>query len=114
MREDIEPFKYHRSRYTDEPQKHYCLCCGYRTIEGELTNFGYAKPPHTRDICEICFWQDDATCYDHLDLAIGPNHVSLRQAQRNFLEFGATEARTLPHVRKPVEADERDPNWELL
>jgi hypothetical protein len=40
--------------------------------------------------------------------------VSLRQAQRNFLEFGAAEARLLPHVRKPVEADERDPNWKLL
>jgi hypothetical protein len=110
----IEPFRYDKTRYTDEPMLHYCLCCGYRTIEGYETNFGYARPPDTFDICPICFWQDDAVGYDKPDIAIGPNHVSLKQAQRNFLAFGASEERVLPYVRKPTPEDERDPNWRLL
>jgi Cysteine-rich CPCC len=109
----IEPFEYDRSRYTAEPQKHYCLCCGYKNIEGYNTNFGYTKPPDTYDICEICFWEDDPIGYEHPDEATGPNHVSFKEAQRNFLEFGASEARLLPYVRKPTDADERDPNWKL-
>jgi hypothetical protein len=110
----IEPFRYDKARYTDEPTLHYCLCCGYRTIEGHKTNFGYATPPETYDICTICYWQDDAVGYDKPDIAIGPNHVSLKQAQRNFVAFGASEERLLPYVRKPTPMDERDPNWRLL
>ena len=110
----IEPFEYDSNRYTAEPEKHYCLCCGYKTIEGYETNFGYTKPPGTWDICEICFWEDDRVSYDKPDQATGPNHVSLREAQRNFLKFGAAEERDLPYVRKPTDADERDPNWKLL
>jgi len=45
------------------------------------------------------------------DLEGGPNVVSLRQAQRNFLEFGACEERCKDVVRKPTPEDERDPEW---
>src|SRR5690349_10199650 len=76
--------------YINEPTPQYCLCCGYKTIEGSRTNFGYTTPPDTYEICSICYWQDDRVGYDNPEIAIGPNHVSLKQAQRNFLEFGAS------------------------
>ncbi len=109
----IEPFPYDTSKYTAEPEKHYCLCCGYKTLEGYATNFGYTKPPGTHDICDICFWEDDAIDYEHPDEPGGANAVSFSEAQRNFLEFGASEVRSLPYVRKPTDEDERDPNWKL-
>ena len=28
-----------------------CPCCGY---------FMFKEPPNSYDICEICFWEDDA------------------------------------------------------
>jgi hypothetical protein len=110
----IEPFEYDKTRYTAEPERHYCLCCGYKTIEGYKTNFGYTKPPETYAICKICFWQDDSVAFRHPDEVIGPNRVSLQQAQRNFLEFGASERRVLRFVRPSNDNDVRDPNWRLL
>ncbi len=110
----IQPFKYNPTLYIMEPERHYCLCCGYKTIEGYKTNFGYTKPPRTYAICPICFWQDDAVAYTHPDEVIGPNRVSLRQAQRNFIEFGATERRVLPYVHQPNTNDVRDPGWRLM
>ena len=110
----VEPFEYDKTRYTAEPERHYCLCCGYKTIEGYKTNFGYTKPPEAHAICQICFWHDDSVAYRRPDEVIGPNRVSLRQAQRNFLEFGASERRVLRFVRPPNDNDVRDPNWRLL
>lgn len=110
----ILPFRYDKARYTDESTLHYCLCCGYQTIEGHKTDFGYTTPPETYDICPICFWEDAPVDYSKPDIAIGPNHVSLKQAQRNFQEFGAIDERFKQNVRKPTPEDERDPNWQLL
>jgi hypothetical protein len=110
----VEPFR-SKVRYRDESTLHYCLCCGYRTIEGYETAFGYTTPPYTSCICPICFWQDDPVDYDEPDVSAGgPNHVSMKQAQRNFLAFGVSEERLLPYVRKPTPEDKRDPNWRLL
>jgi hypothetical protein len=110
----IEPFRYDKTQYTDDPALHSCLCCGYRTIEGYKTDFGYTTPSYTFDICPICSWEDDAVGYNEPDIATGLNTVSLKQAQRNFLAFGASEERFLPNVRKPTPEDERAPNWRLL
>jgi hypothetical protein len=77
--------------------KFACPCCGYETLDEE--------PPGTYDICEICFWEDDGVQYKDPDYRGGANHVSLREAQRNFSEYGACEERCLEHVRKPTESD---------
>lgn len=74
-----------------------CPCCGYETLDEE--------PPGTYDICEICFWEDDGVQYKDPDYRGGANHVSLREAQRNFIEYGACEESCLKHVRKPTESD---------
>ncbi len=54
-----------------------CSCCGFRTL-------------HRRghyDICVVCFWEDDGTTDP--DSPSGPNHMTLREARRNFAEIGA-------------------------
>ncbi len=72
----------------------YCPCCGYRTL--------HERPPGTYLICPICFWEDTGETWD------------LRQAQLNFVSFGACNPQWLEQVRCPTERDERDPNWQLL
>lgn len=77
-----------------------CPCCGYMTLN--------QKPPGTYLICPICFWEDDG------EQGYSSNQVSLRQAQRNFVEFGACERSWLNDVRRPTANDVRVPGWETL
>jgi hypothetical protein len=86
--------------------KYTCPCCGYKTLERE--------PLGTYDLCPICFWEDDAVQFDDPDYEGGANEVSLRQAQKNFAEFGACERGALSQVRNPNEKDERDDQWKPL
>jgi hypothetical protein len=55
-----------------------CPCCDNRTLS-DAGNY---------DICLICFWEDDPIQRDDLDYEGGANKISLRQARKNFLEFG--------------------------
>lgn len=77
-----------------------CPCCGYLTLNQE--------PPGTYLICPICFWEDDA------EQGYSSNRVSLRQAQRNFIEYGACEREWLQDVRRPTSHDQRIPGWETI
>lgn len=86
--------------------RYTCPCCGYKTLD--------EKPPGTYDICPICFWEDDAAQFDDPDYEGGANEVSLRQARKNFVEFGACDRKVLLHVRSPGEHDERDAEWKAL
>ncbi|MDO6450346.1 CPCC family cysteine-rich protein [Oceanobacillus profundus] len=86
--------------------KFICPCCGYKTLDDE--------PPGTYAICEICFWEDDAVQYNDPDYEGGANTPSLREAQRNYIEFGACEKRCIEFVRKPNEKDMKDQNWKPL
>mgnify|MGYP001590543558 FL=1 len=87
-------------------EKYTCPCCGYKTLEEE--------PPGTHDICTICFWEDDIVQFDDPDYAGGANDVSLREAQKNFIKWGASEKRVLEFVRKPNSSDIKDKNWKPL
>ncbi|MEH7237739.1 CPCC family cysteine-rich protein [Bacillus sp. JJ1562] len=86
--------------------KFTCPCCGYKTLDVE--------PPGTYDICRICFWEDDGIQYADPDYKGGANIPSLRQAQRNYILFGACEESCTEYVRKPNENDKRDFNWKPL
>ncbi|MFP3123797.1 CPCC family cysteine-rich protein [Ectobacillus funiculus] len=55
--------------------KKTCLCCGYVTLTSEI-----------HDICEICYWQDDPSCWDDADAVWGSNGISLRKAQKRYEE----------------------------
>ncbi len=87
-------------------EKYACQCCGYMTLDEE--------PPGTYFICPICFWEDDNVQFDDPDYEGGANLISLRQAQKNFVEFGACERRAMKHVRNPSEQEQKDINWKPL
>jgi hypothetical protein len=77
-----------------------CPCCGYRV---GLTTY---------DICPVCFWEHDPVQFDDPDYPSGANRISLREAQRNFVEFGACERLLIGHVDRKRYT--RDPNWQPL
>lgn len=86
--------------------KYTCPCCGYKTLPEE--------PSDTFYICEICGWEDDGVQFYNPDIEGGANEVSLKQAQKNFIKFGASEERFVENVRKPNEEDIKDPYWKLF
>lgn len=85
--------------------KYTCPCCGYLTLDEE--------PPDTYEICKICFWENDGGQFRNLDYSGGANEVSLKQAQRNFLSFGACEKEYVKFVRQPNKENIKDPNWRI-
>ena len=80
-----------------------CPCCGYKTLE--------EKPSGTDIICKICFWQDDYVQAKDVDYWGGANELSLRESQKNFINFGAIEASFIKNVKKPTNEVARDINW---
>lgn len=76
-----------------------CYCCGYFTIE-ERGQY---------EICDVCFWEDDG-CNDLLRYS-DPNHMTLEEGRKNFLEFGACEERFLKNVVKNPETKFRKENF---
>jgi Cysteine-rich CPCC len=83
-----------------------CPCCGYKTLDEE--------PPDTFDICEICFWEDDGVQFQDPDFEGGANVISLRQAQQNFVKYGACDEESLKFVRGPNKFDIKDSQWKPL
>jgi Cysteine-rich CPCC len=83
-----------------------CPCCGYKTLDEE--------PPDTFDICEICFWEDDGVQFQDPDFEGGANVISLRQAQQNFVKYGACDKESLKFVRSPNKFDIKDSQWKPL
>ncbi|MBL0355952.1 MAG: hydrolase [Chitinophagaceae bacterium] len=68
-----------------------CPCCGYKTYSEKATG-DYM-------ICPVCFWEDDPLQHKDSDYAGGANTVSLKQAQKNFLLFGACTKEMIKNVR---------------
>jgi hypothetical protein len=60
----------------------------------------------------VCCWENDPVQFRDPDMTGGANKVSLRQAQKNFAEYGACERELVPHVRR--DGFRRDPNWRPL
>ena len=83
--------------------KYPCPCCGYKTFD---------HPPDGRyTICQVCYWEDDPIQLGDPDSEGGANRVSLKQAQRNFHQFGACERDMLKYVRQPFPEEQRHANW---
>jgi hypothetical protein len=80
-----------------------CPCCGYKTLDEE--------PPGTHDICPVCFWEDDPAQFEDPTLEGGANSPSLRQAQKNYADFGASDDEMLEYVRAPLPEENHDPGW---
>lgn len=71
-----------------------CPCCHHLTLD---ERGGY-------EICPVCFWEDDGQDdHDAARVRGGPNGpLSLEQARRNYVSFGACDERSRPHVRPPT------------
>ena len=81
-----------------------CPCCGYVV---------FSEPPDSYELCPICSWQDEAL---HLQFPTsygqgGANHITLAEAQRNFLAYGASKPYLTAFVRRPTPFDRRDVGW---
>ena len=65
-------------------KKYTCACCGFKTLSEKNGSY---------EICTVCSWEDDGVMNDNPDYWGGANDVCLRQAQRNYIEFGASDKR---------------------
>ncbi|MCB9261331.1 MAG: hypothetical protein H6607_02990 [Flavobacteriales bacterium] len=83
--------------------KFACPCCGHKTFT--------EKPNGTYDICPVCFWEDDPIQLDDPYYEGGANTISLRQAQKNFIEFGACDEEMKRNVRPANYKEPKDKNW---
>lgn len=83
--------------------KFTCPCCGHKTFT--------QKPDGTYDICTVCFWEDDLIQLEDLNYEGGANPTSLRQAQKNFLEFGACDLDMKKNVRPATIEEPKDKHW---
>lgn len=86
--------------------KYACPCCGYKTFE--------SKPDGTHTICPVCFWEDDLFQLLNPNYEGGANWISLKEAQKNFMEFGACEREMIKNVRKPNPDEARDADWKPI
>ncbi|HEY4178237.1 MAG TPA: CPCC family cysteine-rich protein [Kofleriaceae bacterium] len=75
-----------------------CACCGSLTM----------SEPDSYDICPVCFWEDDPVQNANDAVDGGANTVSLREARRNYLQFGVSEPEFIDKVRSAT-ADETPP-----
>lgn len=81
--------------------KYACPCCGNKTLD--------EQPPGSYKICPVCFWEDDPLQFKDPDYEGGANGVSLRQAQKNFLEFGVCARDQKGNARNVGPTDIRKP-----
>lgn len=87
------------------PIKFPCPCCGYLVFDHE---------PGFHQICPICGWEDDLS---QLRFALMPgssNTVCLGEAQKNYVDYGASERRNKGRTRLPLEGEGLDPGWRRL
>jgi len=71
-------------------------------------------PPGSDDICMVCFWEDDMMQLRWPQLAGATNAVSLLDAQKNFVRFGASEERFQRDVRPPAPDETIDEGWRTV
>ena len=82
-----------------------CPCCGHQV---------FVRQPGSNHKCPICLWEDDLAQLRFPRLPGSANHVSLEDAQHNFVEFGVAERRHRGEGRRPLDDESRDPDWRPL
>ena len=95
-----------KSIFKVEKEKFSCPCCLYRTFD--------VVPDGTAEVCPVCAWKDDTDQHNDPDCEGGANNISLKQVQRNFVEFGACEKEWIGHVRKPKKSEQRNADWKMF
>lgn len=71
-----------------------CPCCRCRTLAERAAFL----------ICPVCFWEDDGQ--DDADAnavrGVANDDLSLTEARRNYLQYGACDPKFIPNVRPPL------------
>lgn len=80
-------------------EKFSCPCCRYLTLE--------VQSPGSYEICPVCYWEDDPVQFQNPEHDHGANRVSLDQARKNFLAFGACEQKYAKAVRPPTAEEQK-------
>ncbi|UCH53708.1 MAG: hydrolase [Pseudomonadota bacterium] len=86
-------------------KKFPCPCCGYLVFD---------RQPGSNKQCPICLWEDDLAQLRFPRMPGSANHVSLEQAQHNFIDFGTAERRRQGEGRDPFDIEGREADWRLL
>jgi len=88
---DTKTYSNYYEEDVPQAEKLLCPCCDCRTLDYLL------------DICPVCFWQyDGQSDEDQHDVRREWNYeLSLYQARRNYVKFGAVAIRHRSHVRPP-------------
>jgi cysteine-rich CPCC protein len=63
------------------PLNEPCYCCGFVTLLERGANL----------MCPVCFWEDDASIGNELDVCSLRNRMTLATARANFEQFGACD-----------------------
>lgn len=58
-----------------------CPCCDYYSLNAR----------GAREVCPVCYWEDDGHDLDSMDESSQANHITLRTARRNFEAIGASD-----------------------
>jgi Cysteine-rich CPCC len=85
-------------------EKFACACCGYKTFDREDNSW---------EICPVCYWESDPIQNTDTAYKGGANKISLIEAQKNFILFGACDACSVLSVRPPKHDEPKDENWEI-
>jgi Cysteine-rich CPCC len=89
----------------NDNKKYPCVCCGYKTMYRE---------DNLWEICPVCFWQSDPFENTQPGYKGGANGIILKEAQQNFIVFGACTEGAKPFVRLPNEDEVKDSNWKMI
>lgn len=84
---------------------HPCPACGY---------YMFSMMNDQGEICLICGWQNDLVDLEEMYRPMGPNHVSLEDAQKSFEKIGVIESRFVGKYGASTKKFIRDPKWRPL
>ena len=79
--------------------KEKCSCCGYYTLDEK----------DVYEICPVCFWEDNSETEDP-DEYNECNRISLSEARKNYLSFGACKKEFRINVRRPKKSEKKCTN----
>ena len=75
-----------------------CPCCGYLTIPNNGDALGY--------ICPVCMWEIDLFIKSDDEPSDLNNGLSLKEARKNFKQFGAVLQNLKQYCREPKEYEQ--------
>ena len=82
---------------TEPPGNAPCPCCGFITIPNNGDALAY--------ICPICFWEIDLFIRSQEEPSDQNHGLSLLEARKNYLKYGAVMPSLKTYCRKPKESE---------